>query len=365
MQSPRERSGFRVRRSWEGNFPVFKKPNVIGYWSVDGSRALCHDASRLQYYSPPQTRDVKFDLDRGIELVHRKPGNLDERISHILEWIKWNYPKIRANPESGRWLQPNFICYRGLLTKIMKTPYDNRDGWIICASKWRGSIYLCAFDTEADKEAKAIETPRQKQMASWGFKFEQYILADAPGGSPDASRPVDECEEFSCVFQTRLTQHWLLYGAEMDGVWSDEKLEDPLPLDKLKFVELKTSRIVENDRQLMSLERHKFLRWWCQSFLVGIESILCGFRDDAGVVRELQNYKIADIARNCQKYWKAASAMNFCDHFLRHVSSNVINDCDRTIYKFERVPNGDIFMTEVPPTPDYAVLPPWYMAIPP
>ncbi|XP_063993581.1 decapping and exoribonuclease protein-like isoform X2 [Diachasmimorpha longicaudata] len=262
------------------------------------------------------------------------------------------------------WLQPNFICYRGLLTKIMKTIYENREGWIICASKWRGNIYLCAFDTEEDKVAKANETPKQKQMSSWGFKFEHYILADTPGGSPDASRPVNECEEFCCVFQTKLRQHTLLYGAEMDGVCSNEKLEEPLPLEGLKFIELKTSRIIENDRQLMSWKKYKLLRWWCQSFLVGIQNIMCGFRDDAGVVRELQNYNISDFARDCKRYWKASSAMNFCEQFLRYVASTVMNDCDRTIYKFERVPGGDIVMTELPPTSDYAFLPPWYMAIP-
>lgn len=73
-------------------------------------------------------------------------------------------------------MRPKFICWRGLLTKIMKTPYDRREGWIICASKWRGTIYLCAFDTEADKHNKANETTRNLKFMSWGFKFEQYML---------------------------------------------------------------------------------------------------------------------------------------------------------------------------------------------
>ncbi|XP_011299955.1 decapping and exoribonuclease protein [Fopius arisanus] len=363
MNSSHEQNVFRVKNSWNGNFPSFRRPEVIGYWSVNGSRDVSYDSSQLQYYSPPKTTEVRFDLNRGINSVLRKPEDLDERIDHLLQWIGKNSEKIRANPTTKRWLQPNFISYRGLLTKIMKTPYDMREGWIICASKWRGSIYLCHFDTEADKEDKANITPRQMAMCSWGFKFEQYILTEVPGGSPDPLKPVNECEEFDCVFQTRLREHELLYGGEMDGVCSDERLRDPLPLEKLKFVELKTSRILENDRQWMNMQRHKFLKWWCQSFLVGIEDILCGFRDDSGIIRQLENYKVSDIARNSQKYWKAAAAMNFCDNFLRHVASTVRNDCDRTVYKFERIPNGDIYLTEVPPTSDYAFLPPWFRAI--
>ena len=32
------------------------------------------------------------------------------------------------------------------------------------------------------------------------------------------------------------------------------------------------------------------LKWWAQSFLVGIERVVVGFRDDAGTVRRLRAY---------------------------------------------------------------------------
>lgn len=89
----------------------------------------------------------------------------------------------------------------------------------------------------------------------------------------------------------------MLYGAEMDGVLSDKVLEDPLPIGDLNFIELKTTRIVEVPHQLVTLKKFKFLSWWCQSFTVGINSILCGIRDDRGIVRELKDYKVADLPR--------------------------------------------------------------------
>lgn len=83
----------------------------------------------------------------------------------------------------------------------------------------------------------------------------------------------------------------------MDGIKCDKLLVDPLPLQEMKFFELKTSRIVEQPRQLISMKRFKFLKWWCQSFLVGIEDILCGFRDDKGMVRKVENYNVQNLAR--------------------------------------------------------------------
>lgn len=58
----------------------------------------------------------------------------------------------------------------------MKTAYDEREGWIICAAKWKGTIYLMAFDTEAEKFEILNQTEKDLQFSSWGFKFEQYIL---------------------------------------------------------------------------------------------------------------------------------------------------------------------------------------------
>lgn len=73
-------------------------------------------------------------------------------------------------------MKPEFVSYRGLLSALWKTPFEEQDGWIICAAKFEGTIYLCAFDTEEAKKRKANETPREKMMCSWGYKFEQFTL---------------------------------------------------------------------------------------------------------------------------------------------------------------------------------------------
>lgn len=69
------------------------------------------------------------------------------------------------------------MCFRGLLTQIMCTPFEESEGWIICAKQYDGTIFLCAFDTEEKIRRQQNETERQKQMCSWGYKFEQYMLS--------------------------------------------------------------------------------------------------------------------------------------------------------------------------------------------
>lgn len=49
------------------------------------------------------------------------------------------------------------------------------DDWIICATKWKGVIFLCAKETEKKRLHKAQLTETERQFASWGYKFEQYM----------------------------------------------------------------------------------------------------------------------------------------------------------------------------------------------
>lgn len=60
---------------------------------------------------------------------------------------------------------------------LLSTPYEKNEGWIISACKWRGTIYLCAFDTEEKKKEKNNRSERLLEILSWGFKFEQYLLS--------------------------------------------------------------------------------------------------------------------------------------------------------------------------------------------
>ena len=53
----------------------------------------------------------------------------------------------------------------------------------------------------------------------------------------------------------------LVYGAEMDAYDSTEKVHSREKLKPEKFVEMKTSRIVENERQDRTFRRFKILKW--------------------------------------------------------------------------------------------------------
>ena len=74
----------------------------------------------------------------------------------------------------------DFVCWRGVLTKIAATPYDRGqrcEGWKIAVVKYRGTHYMREYDTELRVKAERNKTDREREMAYWGFKFEQYLCA--------------------------------------------------------------------------------------------------------------------------------------------------------------------------------------------
>jgi len=74
-------------------------------------------------------------------------------------------------------LDIDFISSRGVIKSILSSPYIEHEELIICATKYRGTIYLCKFYTDEKEHYHVTATTLEKQITSWGFKFEQYMVA--------------------------------------------------------------------------------------------------------------------------------------------------------------------------------------------
>lgn len=125
------------------------------------------------------------------------------------------------------------------------------------------------------------------------------MYLDDPKVKPRTDTPVNESEEFCCMFSTKLDKCCLLFGAEMDGIESEETVDiEATDLNSLKFVELKCNRRPLNKWNEQSFLRYKLRNWWCQCYLVGVSRMIVGQRTDRGVVDELQ---VLDINKESKK----------------------------------------------------------------
>jgi RAT1-interacting protein len=101
------------------------------------------------------------------------------------------------------------------------------------------------------------------------------------------------------------------YSAHNCIVWDSkpDRKEDPI-----NWVELKTSAEIRNDRDMLKYER-KLLKFWAQSFLLGVPKIVVGFRDQEGIVRRLEEVETANIPSTVKKSGRGTWDGNICINF--------------------------------------------------
>ncbi|XP_076451475.1 decapping and exoribonuclease protein-like isoform X2 [Babylonia areolata] len=339
--APRHGATFRLSvdtNKYDRRFPHFRKPMEVGSFSQDAVRAFHHDRRQLRFYVKPAQADPGFDLRRGYATMVRKDETVKEYLDDLLRWVMRNRTKfsLKLNKEQASGisgdavttidsLNTDFVCWRGLLTKLLCTPYERQDDWKIAITKYRGTYFLCEFETERKRRQEAQMTPRQKEMSYWGWKFEQYVSAEQEGGKPDTDRAVNNNEGFCSVVRSRLHSHSLVYGGEVDA-WDSSMEGDN------KYVELKTTREMHTSRQWHNFKRFKLLKWWAQSFLLGIRKIVSGFRDDEGVVHGLQDFLTQDIpsfTQDVHNGWQPHVCFNFLDQVLSFIKRSVSVDDPR------------------------------------
>jgi len=79
-------------------------------------------------------------------------------------------------------------------------------------------------------------------------------------------------------------------------------------------VELKTTADIRSDRDMDNFER-KLLKYWIQSFLLGVPKIIVGYRSRDGVLLKVQEMETSSIPATVQRRGKAGWDGNVCINF--------------------------------------------------
>ncbi|XP_053468935.1 decapping and exoribonuclease protein [Ictalurus furcatus] len=360
-ETPVPRSLSARAQLYERVFPQYRQPVEVGVFSLDSERAFFNDSRQLRYYVDPGNKP-NFNLRDGYRdrFIKRDDG-VKERLDHLLRWIVANRAKLRPTHASSSpcTLGVDFVTWRGHLTKLLTTPYETQEGWLLAVSKFGGTLYMSEVETEAARVNRENRTERHEEMMYWGYKFEQYICADDANGVPDRGGVVNTNEAFCTVVQTRLAEHKLLFSGEVDCRDKDPRAP-PAPAC---YVELKTSAEICTPKQRSNFHRYKLLKWWAQSFLPGVPRVVAGFRDHDGVVVSVETFhisKISQLIKNEYNCWKPTVCMNFCSDFLSFVKSVVKEDNPRLLYLFSWEPHRDVTYT-VHRDSQYTFLPDWYI----
>lgn len=170
-----------------------------------------------------------------------------------------------------------------------------------------------------------------------GFKFESLCMVDTSSGTvPMKERQeqiVNNWSEFGTVFQSALGKHRVFLGAEVDGLDEDGK----------SYIELKTTGYPNNPHTERTFLETKMMKWWVQSFLAGVPTILVGYRNQRGWVDKLERIPVESIPRRVRGRvkWDPQAILAFGDMFFTWIRQMIeIGAAEETINPVRNAETG-------------------------
>ena len=234
---------------------LLQEVREVGCFSLDEHRAFHDDNRSLSEYAPPSLGCSLSDgyPDRFVEFPEDQQKT--EHLDSLLRWLN-----VHAQDKGFEF--PDFICWRGLFTKVMCAPFSPSNELRISIVKHKGVFYMVEFETENEKKKRDMRSEKDKLMCYWGHRFEGFATRarhdPAQRPSPHAPEPSASAHvtntnvAFCTVVRTKLEKHTLLMGAEIDCIGSNGA-----------YIELKTSQTISHPRQ-----KNSFLRYF-PLYLIG------------------------------------------------------------------------------------------------
>ncbi|TDL20754.1 RAI1-domain-containing protein [Rickenella mellea] len=296
--------------------PLFQHPNQLISFSYSSSHHQEFTNVALKYFvDPPPSADLSFRYESWIKRPESR-GRLDSLLSACLrDEVKMDLSRA------------GIVSWRGVVTKILTAPYEERDGWELNVMSVNGTIYLEEHLSEEKLKEKEDMAPRQRLQSYYGYAFESYCTSSTPepsrhpkGWGGDINTNVQWCS----VVKTKLGDNRMIIGGEVDCVRGNKYTGQPDT-----FVELKTSMAIRGASDEARFEK-KLLKFYFQSFLLGVPEILVGFRTPAGIITTIQSFKtiqIPRLVRGKPGAWDPNICLDWGTRFIAFLKS-LLNDTD-------------------------------------
>ncbi|KAG7664490.1 RAI1 [[Candida] subhashii] len=293
---------------------ALKQPREIFVYARDIDNEYIFDETKVKQEHIPyyylanadiDYKQAKLDLSAGYSHFKKIDPELNlADFDKLLQGIQHHEQSTQKK------LDGDIITFRGIMTKIISMPYFLTDPIDLNIVPFDGQLFIA--------QDKIIELNRMKRQEEElinnnppdkvehikkcefsGYKFE--TLATIPHPWAQTPRPqidnrnkkiVNNYEQYLSVIKTGIGNVKLILAGEIDCVWDYIPEKTKTVLDH--YVELKTSRIIEHNGQVVNFEK-KLFKTWCQSFLMGVRKVVYGFRDDNFILRSVEPYNTDEI----------------------------------------------------------------------
>ncbi|KAL7421087.1 decapping endonuclease targeting mRNA [Cryptotrichosporon argae] len=300
--------------------PPYALPRLLTTYSHLPDRSLSFDDASMAYY---RQAPIGADLTYGFERKVERDESVDEHLDGLCEAIR------RAEEEGGEALQRgSVVTWRGMVTRLMTAPWEDKEGWEMTALALDGSIYVELNDPPELRAKRHQDQKVYAEQSYVGYAFEAFSTtpaADADEDGPDGwSGDVNTNVQWCNVVQSAVGDIPLCLGGEVDCVRAEPGASHP---GLAACIELKTNKVIENERQDAVFHK-KLLKHWAQSYLLGVGHIEVGFRTPAGRLATLSAFPTHAVPAFVQSTpsapWHPSPSLHFTHAVLALLRAHVL-----------------------------------------
>jgi RAT1-interacting protein len=131
-----------------GELSSYSEPKQVGFYSTDKNRQVILDSSRLRYYyKPPSPSGAKpMNVYVGFDSFDARDELMKERLDSLLKAILLLTEQKLQNKQTilkgdRLWFEKEnlIMTWRGIMTKLLCTPYERVEDWQLDISRYRVS----------------------------------------------------------------------------------------------------------------------------------------------------------------------------------------------------------------------------------
>ncbi|CAF9911447.1 MAG: decapping endonuclease targeting mRNA [Heterodermia speciosa] len=314
-----------------GSNAAIRRPREIACFSYDDEHRFHPDERSLRYYYPPV---LGADLSKGFDTFKQLDDTADDHLDGLLKTI------LHLEQRTGTRCAADFITWRGMMTKGTIFIEENHE-------------HKVASRQSQHSQPSHFGGPSQEMMSFWGYKFETLsLIPDTWDATPRdvienrENEVVNNHAQYCSIVKTGIGKAKLIIGGEVDAVWDSKPRNKN---DAINWVELKTSATISNERDMLKYER-KLLKFWIQSFLLGVPKIIVGFRTKDGILERLEELETSGIPGTVKKKgkgsWDGNTCIGFAAAFLDWLKATITEGGVWRIRRRERSPVIEVFKLE-------------------
>ncbi|KAH8275132.1 hypothetical protein KR026_000466, partial [Drosophila bipectinata] len=309
-------------------FPNVTSPKCIGSYSISPFGSFENNNDRMRYIAIPPPKRFPLPLrNQERQVVPIKPPQ--ETIDNTLLFIESMRSSLLNVVDMRVVVNAAFVCPKEVLELIMFAPFENKYGWTLGATRFRGTLYLCVLE-KCEPDNFDQDNLERVMKANWIRNLRMQVLSDNGKRQPCSRDMSDENNRFNAAFTLTLNDQSIIFDAPVLA-----EIKPNQYVSAIEWTDLKLRQDSMNRNEWAHHNRTDAIKWWIDSYLLKLDNMYIAHRDENAFVSTIKRTGAGEMCKELDPV-VAYYCCNFMARLLNCISNVMVHvDNPSTVYTFE------------------------------